>query len=77
MVAQDPVIIVTGGSAKVKLGNENFHAEPKREYDDPNAKIIRVVVQDSAGKELQTFSFPDGKFEVKFYGEKKNNDTNP
>ena len=72
MVAQDPVIIITGGSAKIKLGNENFHAESKREYDDPNAKIIRVVVEDSAGKELQTFNFPEGKFEVKFYAQKNN-----
>ncbi len=73
MVAQDPVIIVTGGSAKIKLGNENFHAESKREYDDPNAKIIRVVVKDSAGNELDSFSFPEGKFKVEFYGEKNNN----
>lgn len=75
MVAQDPIIIITGGSAKIKLGVENFHSEPKREYDDPNTKIIRVVVKDSAGKELDAFSFPDGKFRVEFYGEKKNNKT--
>ena len=70
MVAQDPIIVITGGSAKIKLGAENFHGSPKRDYDDPNAKIIRVVVKDGAGNELKAFDFTDGKFKVEFYGEK-------
>ena len=73
MSAQDPIIVVTGGSAKIKLGLQNFHASPRRDYDDPDAKIVRVVVSDSAGNQLQSFDFPDGKFKVEFLGEKKNN----
>jgi hypothetical protein len=73
--AQDPIIIVTGGSAKIKLGVGNFHSASKRDYDDPDAKILRVVVKDAAGNVLDTYDFADGKFEVEFYGEEKKNGT--
>jgi hypothetical protein len=73
MAAQDPIIVVTGGSAKIKFGEQNFHSSSKRDYDDANAKIVSVEVRDGAGTLLQTYNFPDGKFEVKFLGEKKNN----
>jgi hypothetical protein len=76
MVAQDPIIVVTGGSAKIRLGEQNFHGSPKRDYDDPNAQIIRVVVKDSAENVIDSFDFPDGKFKVEFYGKKNNNSTN-
>lgn len=77
MSSQEPIIVVTGGSAKIKLGVQNFHSSSKRDYDDPDAKIISVEVKDSAGTVLKSFEFPDGKFEVKFYGEKKNNNITP
>ncbi len=77
MAAQDPIIVVTGGSANIKLGVQNFHSASKRDYDDPDAKIVTVVVKDSAGNKLQSFDFPDGKFKVEFLGEKKNNNTTP
>ncbi len=69
--AQDPIIVITGGSAKIKLGTANFHSASKRDYDDPNAKIVRVVVKDQSGTELGSFDFDDGKFEVEFWGEPK------
>jgi hypothetical protein len=75
--AQDPIIIIVGGSAKIKLGTGNFHSASKRDYDDPDAKIVRVVVRDAAGAELKSYDFSDGKFTVEFYGEAKNNGTNP
>ena len=70
MSAQEPIIVVTGGSAKIKLGVKNFHSASKRDYDDPAAKIVTVVVNDAAGKEVGSFDFPEGKFEVRFLGEK-------
>ena len=73
MATQDPIIVVTGGSAKIKLGVQNFHSASKRDYDDPDAKIVTVVVKDGAGKQLGSYDFADGKFEVSFLGEKKNN----
>jgi hypothetical protein len=69
MSSQDPIIIVTGGSAKIKLGVKNFHGSPKRDYDDADAKIVRVVVKDKSNNELARFDFPDGKFKVEFLGE--------
>jgi hypothetical protein len=77
MVAQDPIIVITGGSAKIKLGEQNFHGSPKRDYIDPSAQITRVVVIDSAGNDLQTFDFPEGRFRVDFYGPKNNNNNAP
>ncbi|HEU4593535.1 MAG TPA: hypothetical protein VFS10_00100 [Pyrinomonadaceae bacterium] len=69
MSSHDPIIVVTGGSAKIKLGVESFHGSSKRDYYDPNAKIVRVVVRDNSNKVLGSFDFPEGKFEVGFYGE--------
>jgi hypothetical protein len=72
MTAQDPIIIIVGGSAKIRLGVGNFHSSSKRDYDDPEAQIIRVVVRDAAGNVLKSYDFPDGKFSVEFLGERKN-----
>jgi hypothetical protein len=75
--AQDPIIIIVGGSAKIKLGVGNFHSSSKRDFDDPDAKIVRVVVRDAAGNVLDSYDFSDGKFRVEFYGEEMANGNNP
>ncbi len=67
MSQSDPPIIVTGGSAKVKLGIKHFPGVSKKDFDDPNVSIKRIVVKDGAGKEQQTIYFPDGKFSVEFH----------
>ena len=67
MSQSDPPIIVTGGSAKVKLGIKYFPGVSKKDFDDPNVSIRYVVVKDKAGNELKTFDFPDGKFSVEFH----------
>lgn len=66
MSSNDPVIIVIGSSAKIKLGLKHFNGISKREYDDPSALMNRVVVKNAAGTVLQSFDFPDGKFSVEF-----------
>ena len=66
MSSNDPVIIVIGSSAKIKLGLKHFNGITKRDYDDPNARMNRVVVRNAAGQEIQSFDFPDGKFSVEF-----------
>ena len=69
--SSDPPIIVTGGSARIKLGLKHFNQAPKKDFDDPDVSIKRIVVKDGAGKELQTIYFPDGKFIVEFHSEEQ------
>jgi len=67
MSANDPVIVVTGGSVEIKF-DEAVYAGTNGRYGNEHRKIARVEVVDDNTGQAQTVQLPvDGKCTVRIH----------